>query len=116
MAASPTIARWHQIARAKDTAGLDAILADDAVFESPVVHPPQLGKAITFKYLSAALHVLNAAALGLSAANGCPKGLRQLSGRRAAGGSGGDGAKQPPHTTGTTKKANLTRKNGQIGL
>ena len=59
MAASPTIARWHQIARAKDTAGLDAILADDAVFESPVVHTPQLGKAITFKYLHAALHVLN---------------------------------------------------------
>ena len=59
MAASLVIERWHQIARAKDTADLQAILADDAVFESPVVHTPQLGKAITFKYLHAALHVLN---------------------------------------------------------
>ena len=59
MAASPVIERWHQIVKAKDTAGLNGILADDAVFESPVVHTPQLGKAITFKYLHAALHVLN---------------------------------------------------------
>ena len=59
MAESPVIERWHQIVKAKDTAGLDAILADDVVFESPVVHTPQLGKAITFKYLHAALHVLN---------------------------------------------------------
>ncbi len=51
--------RWHQIVRTKDTAALQAILADDAVFESPVVHTPQHGKAITFKYLHAALHVLN---------------------------------------------------------
>ena len=56
---SPVIERWHQIVKAKDAAGLQAILADDAVFESPVVHTPQLGKAITFKYLHAALHVLN---------------------------------------------------------
>ena len=30
MAASPTIARWRQIVIAKDTAGLEAILADEA--------------------------------------------------------------------------------------
>ena len=59
MAASPVIDRWHQIVQGKNAAGLQAILADDAVFESPVVHTPQLGKAITFKYLHAALHVLN---------------------------------------------------------
>ena len=59
MAASPVINRWHQIVNTKDTTGLNGMLADDAVFESPVVHTPQLGKAITFKYLSAALHVLN---------------------------------------------------------
>jgi hypothetical protein len=35
------------------------LLADDVVFESPVVHTPQLGKAITGKYLAAAMHVLN---------------------------------------------------------
>ncbi len=56
---SATIDCWHEIVKSKDTAALSAILADDAVFESPVVHTPQLGKAITFKYLHAALHVLN---------------------------------------------------------
>ena len=59
MVESPVIQRWHQVVRSKDAAGLQAILADDAVFESPVVHTPQLGKAITFNYLHAALHVLN---------------------------------------------------------
>ena len=59
MVNSPVIERWHQIVRSKDAAALQGILADDAVFESPVVHTPQLGKAITFKYLHAALHVLN---------------------------------------------------------
>ena len=59
MAASPVIERWHQIVKAIDTAGLNGILADDAVFESPVVHTPQLGKDITFKHLHAALRVLN---------------------------------------------------------
>ena len=59
MAASPVIERWHQIVGSKDATALNALLADDAVFESPVVHTPQHGKAITFKYLYAALHVLN---------------------------------------------------------
>ncbi len=52
------IEHWHEIARARDPAGLDALLADDVVFHSPVVHSPQRGKAITTKYLAAALHVL----------------------------------------------------------
>ena len=56
---SPTIDRWHQIVRNRDTAELKAILAEDVVFESPVVHTPQAGRAITFQYLHAALHVLN---------------------------------------------------------
>jgi len=50
---------WHRIAAEKDAKGLDAILADDVVFQSPVVHTPQRGKAITTAYLTAALHVLN---------------------------------------------------------
>ena len=52
------VERWHELARTRDTAGLDALLADDAVFFSPVVHTPQRGKAITARYLSAALQVL----------------------------------------------------------
>lgn len=53
------IRRWHAVAEARDVAGLDTLLADGAVFESPVVHTPQVGKAITTKYLAAAFRVLN---------------------------------------------------------
>ena len=52
------LAAWHEVARSRDPAGLDALLADDVVFESPVVFTPQRGKAITTKYLAAALKVL----------------------------------------------------------
>jgi predicted aconitase len=52
------IARWREIAKSLDSAALEALLADDVVFQSPVVHAPQRGKAITLKYLSAAIDVL----------------------------------------------------------
>ena len=48
---------WHQMLQARNPAGLDALLDDDAVFVSPVVHTPQRGKALTTAYLSAAMHV-----------------------------------------------------------
>jgi hypothetical protein len=48
---------WHALVRAQDPSGLDALLADDAVFISPVVHTAQRGKAITKAYLSAAFTV-----------------------------------------------------------
>jgi hypothetical protein len=48
---------WHQLVEKRDARGLDALLADEAVFYSPVVHTPQVGKAITKKYLVAAFHV-----------------------------------------------------------
>ncbi len=51
------IARWHQVAKARDVRGLDTLLADEAVFLSPVVFTPQVGKAITTKYLAAAFQV-----------------------------------------------------------
>jgi hypothetical protein len=50
---------WHALAEARDASGLDSLLADDVVFVSPVVHTPQVGKAITTAYLTAALAVLN---------------------------------------------------------
>ena len=53
------IEHWHQIVRSRDMAALERLLADDVVFISPVVHTPQAGKAITMKYLQAALQVLN---------------------------------------------------------
>lgn len=37
---------------------LDALIAEDATFHSPVVHTPQQGKAITIFYLTAAAHLL----------------------------------------------------------
>ena len=52
-----TIASWHRIVKERDVRGLDALLDDAAVFHSPVVHKPQVGKDITTKYLAAALHV-----------------------------------------------------------
>lgn len=53
------IQKWHELAEARDPRGLDALLADEVVFESPVVHTPQVGKSITTKYLESALVVLN---------------------------------------------------------
>jgi len=52
------IARWHEVVRRRDLAGLDALLADDVVFLSPVVRTPQPGKALTKAYLAAALDAL----------------------------------------------------------
>jgi hypothetical protein len=51
------ISQWHNIVRTRDASGLVELLSDNVVFYSPVVHTPQVGKAITFKYLTAALHV-----------------------------------------------------------
>ena len=42
----------------QDLALLDSLLSDEVVFHSPVVHTPQRGKAITAKYLAAAMNVL----------------------------------------------------------
>lgn len=53
------LAGWHRIVATKDPAGLDDLLADDVVFRSPVVHTPQVGRAITGTYLRAALATLN---------------------------------------------------------
>ena len=48
---------WHEVASARNVAGLDALLADEVVFHSPVVHTPQVGKKITKLYLAAAFQV-----------------------------------------------------------
>lgn len=54
----PTIKSWHQLLSRRDTTGLENLLADDAVFHSPIVHTPQRGKDLTALYLSAAFQVL----------------------------------------------------------
>lgn len=48
---------WHRLVRTQDASGLDALLADDAVFYSPVVHTPQRGRALAAAYLGAAFTV-----------------------------------------------------------
>lgn len=52
------IERWHQLVASGNPDGLDDLLADDAVFHSPVLFKPQHGKALTQLYLSAAFQVL----------------------------------------------------------
>lgn len=52
------LAAWHRYMRANDPALLNDLIADDAVFHSPVVHTPQAGRAKVVLYLSAAGKVL----------------------------------------------------------
>jgi SnoaL-like protein len=51
--------KWYGYIKSHDRAELWELLHPDAVFESPVVHTPQRGRDITFKYLVSALKVLN---------------------------------------------------------
>jgi len=51
------LASWHQLVQDRNPHGLDSLLADKVVFPSPVVHTPQVGKAITTQYLTAAFRV-----------------------------------------------------------
>lgn len=49
---------WHAYMRAPDRAALEMLIADACVFRSPAVHSPQIGKAVTVEYLTAAASVL----------------------------------------------------------
>ena len=53
----PTLSTWHELVQSRNAKGLSALLADGVVFHSPVVHTPQVGKAVTTEYLGAAFHV-----------------------------------------------------------
>jgi SnoaL-like domain len=50
--------KWYGYIKSHDCAALWDLLHPDAVFESPVVHTPQRGRDITFKYLTGAEKVL----------------------------------------------------------
>ena len=54
----PVIQRWIDIIDNGRTDGLEALLAENAVFYSPAVFTPQEGRAITLAYLTAAVKVL----------------------------------------------------------
>lgn len=53
-----TMQAWHAVVEGQDMSKLDALLAEDAVFYSPVVHTPQAGKDLVKLYLMAASQVL----------------------------------------------------------
>ncbi len=59
MSAKDGLAAWHKaIEGGNDPATLAELVAEDAVFHSPVVHTPQEGRAIVVAYLAAAGTVL----------------------------------------------------------
>lgn len=59
MTAHPGLAAWHAYMEdGGDPQALRDLLAEDAVFYSPVVHTPQEGRDKVFAYLHAASHVL----------------------------------------------------------
>ncbi len=56
---TPTaIVLWHAYAKSRDVGALANLLDEHCTFQSPVVFTPQQGRAITTKYLAAAMHVL----------------------------------------------------------
>ena len=58
MSAHQGLAAWHRyMGETKDPAALKAMLGEDAVFHSPVVHTPQAGREKVFAYLHAASSV-----------------------------------------------------------
>lgn len=48
---------WHRLVKERNPRGLDALLDENAVFLSPVVHAPQRGRKIAAMYLGAAFEV-----------------------------------------------------------
>lgn len=59
MSAQQAIKHWHDIASSgSKPEDLMGIIAEDAVFHSPVVHTPQKGRTKVIAYLSAAGQVL----------------------------------------------------------
>jgi hypothetical protein len=56
---SDPITVWHECVARNDLTAFEALIEGDAVFESPAVHTPQVGKPLVVLYLRAALRVLN---------------------------------------------------------
>jgi hypothetical protein len=51
--------KWYGFMKSRNRTALWDVLHPDVVFESPVVHTPQRGRDITFKYLSSAVEILD---------------------------------------------------------
>ena len=52
--AKDLIQKWHEVLKNDNQGLLENLIADDAIFSSPVVFTPMEGKEITMMYLSAA--------------------------------------------------------------
>ena len=52
--AKDLIHKWHEVINSDDMNALDNIIAEEAVFSSPVVFTPMEGREITMMYLHAA--------------------------------------------------------------
>ena len=50
---------WRQLVADKDIAGVESLLAENAVFHSPIVDTPQAGKTVTQQYLAAAFSLFS---------------------------------------------------------
>lgn len=50
--------RWHEVVRTRNPALLNQVLAEDAVFHSPIVFRPQQGRDLVALYLTGAMHVI----------------------------------------------------------
>jgi predicted SnoaL-like aldol condensation-catalyzing enzyme len=62
MSEHPGLAHWHRVMQAgNQPADLAELIAENAVFHSPVVHTPQQGRAKVIQYLAAAGQVLGSA-------------------------------------------------------
>jgi hypothetical protein len=56
----PTVIEiWRAMVASGDLAQLESLLSPGATFHSPIVHTPQVGRALTAQYLRAADGVLN---------------------------------------------------------
>jgi hypothetical protein len=53
-----TICQWHAYVKSLDVSALADLLDEHCTFQSPVGFKPQLGRAITTRYLTAAMQVL----------------------------------------------------------
>ena len=72
---SRTIETWRRLVADQDAAGVDSLLAENAVFHSPAIDTPQVGKAVTQQYLAAAFGVFS---------NGSFRYVREVVGERDA--------------------------------
>ena len=70
-----TLVTWHDLVRTRNVEGLEALLGEQVVFYSPIVHTPQVGKALALRYLSAAFAVFFNSTFGY---------VREIAGRRDA--------------------------------